>query len=501
MSVHFADLCFISATGAGCLDDAIRVALCCLIATIGSHAGLEMAERWRGASGAGARIWLIGSAVTLGGSLWTMQFMGLLAARVRLPIGYDPIATVASLGIAVAMVGLGLWIGRGGALSVGRMAVAGLVVGLGVAATHKVGLAAMPLPGHLAHHPGLWSLSLLIAVAAAFVALWLSLTARGTWRRGLAALIMAVVLCGMHYTAVAGTEGLVDPSVTSASGRAAGPLAAAVAAAALALLGLAIICAMVDRRLFAAAGHEAEALRAANTKLEAMQMEIVRRLCRAGEFRDTDTGEHVDRIGLMAHRLALAAGCSAGVADDLLKAAPLHDIGKIGISDVILLKPGRLTASERDAMEKHATIGHTILAGSGIRLLDLAAEIARDHHERWDGTGYPARLAGEAIPLASRIVAIVDVFDALMSRRPYKEPWPLEEIAGHIRAEAGRHFDPRLVDAFLADLPGMLAISQRHASAWPRPAAAASNQADDPGAVTRPPAAPAASNVVALRPV
>jgi putative two-component system response regulator len=144
----------------------------------------------------------------------------------------------------------------------------------------------------------------------------------------------------------------------------------------------------------------------------------------------------------------------------LRDAAPLHDIGKVGIPDAILLKPGKLTPEEWTIMQRHAEIGGQILADSGFLLLDLARTIALTHHEKWDGSGYPARLRGEAIPLAGRIVAIADVFDALTSERPYKPAWPIEKAVALITEGAGRHFDPALVPLFARELPGLLEIRE-----------------------------------------
>jgi putative two-component system response regulator len=188
-------------------------------------------------------------------------------------------------------------------------------------------------------------------------------------------------------------------------------------------------------------------------ELRQTQLEIVSRLGRAVESRDADTGLHVDRMAELSHRLALAAGLPEAQAELLGHAAVLHDIGKVGIPDRILRKPGRFDAAERAVMETHTTIGAGILAGSASPLIELAAVIARSHHERWDGTGYPDRLRGEAIPLAARICAVCDVFDALVSARPYKAAWPLQDALAELAAQRARQFDPALVDAFLALVP------------------------------------------------
>jgi HD-GYP domain-containing protein (c-di-GMP phosphodiesterase class II) len=194
---------------------------------------------------------------------------------------------------------------------------------------------------------------------------------------------------------------------------------------------------------------ERAARRARTADLHAAQLELVARLAKAAESRDEDTGEHIERIGSMARRLALAIGVPAEEAEQLGHAAALHDVGKIAIPDAVLLKPGKLDAQEWEIMRSHAELGAEVLAGSASPVLQVAERIARTHHERWDGTGYPNGLAGEAIPLEGRIVAVCDVFDALTSRRPYKEPWPVEEALAELRRGAGSHFDPALVEAFL----------------------------------------------------
>jgi CHASE2 domain-containing sensor protein len=200
-----------------------------------------------------------------------------------------------------------------------------------------------------------------------------------------------------------------------------------------------------------------ERVRERTHQLRETQLEILRRLARAAEWRDEETGAHVERIGLLTQRLALRIGLDEDEAELLLHASTAHDVGKIGIPDRILLKPGRLTPEERTEMERHALIGAAMLGESDSPLLQLAETIARTHHERWDGTGYPAGLAGEDIPLAGRICAIVDVFDALVSERPYKHAWDLTEALDLLEAERGRHFDPELADAFLAIAPAAYA--------------------------------------------
>jgi CHASE2 domain-containing sensor protein len=184
-------------------------------------------------------------------------------------------------------------------------------------------------------------------------------------------------------------------------------------------------------------------------ELHEAQLEIVRRLALAAEQRDEETGAHIDRISERCYELARAIGLPEDEAELIRHASVLHDVGKIGIPDRILLKPGPLDPSEWEIMKTHAAVGASILAGSATPLLQLGETIALTHHERWDGSGYPQGLAAEAIPLAGRICAICDVYDALRSERPYKRAWSREEALAEITRERGSHFDPHLVDAFL----------------------------------------------------
>jgi putative two-component system response regulator len=184
-------------------------------------------------------------------------------------------------------------------------------------------------------------------------------------------------------------------------------------------------------------------------ELERTRLQIIQTLGKAAEYKDNETGMHVVRMSYFARELALAAGYPEAFADMLLSAAPMHDIGKIGIPDAVLRKPGKLDAEEWAVMRTHSEIGAQILEGSQGELLQMAARIARCHHEKWNGGGYPAGLAGEAIPLEARMVAIADVFDALTSVRPYKSAWSFEDAMQLIRNESGQHFDPVLVEHFL----------------------------------------------------
>ncbi len=185
------------------------------------------------------------------------------------------------------------------------------------------------------------------------------------------------------------------------------------------------------------------------TELENAQAETVRRLAMAVEFRDEDTGAHIERIGRLSARLAQEIGMDQDFCTRLRYAAPLHDVGKVAIPDAILLKPGPLTPEERAIVETHAEEGHRLVGGSSSSILDLAATIALSHQEKWDGSGYPRGLVGDEIPLEGRIVAVADVFDALTSDRVYRKAFSVEEAVRMMRAERARHFDPVLLDAFM----------------------------------------------------
>jgi putative two-component system response regulator len=189
-------------------------------------------------------------------------------------------------------------------------------------------------------------------------------------------------------------------------------------------------------------------LRQRNIELEEAKQETLRRLALAAEYRDDETFEHTERVGRTAAQLAAQLGLSDREIKLIRQAAPLHDVGKLGVSDALLLKPGRLTPAEFEHVKRHVADGATILAGSSSDVLNMAEEIARHHHEWWDGTGYPQGLKGTEIPLSARIVALADVFDALTHTRPYKEAWPVDDAVAQIVSESGAHFDPLVVDAF-----------------------------------------------------
>ena len=196
----------------------------------------------------------------------------------------------------------------------------------------------------------------------------------------------------------------------------------------------------------------------ATREVRAREHETLLKLAKAGEYRDQGTGNHIQRMAKYARLIAEALRLTAMECDEIEAAAPMHDIGKIGIPDHILQKPGRHTPEEREIMRRHAAIGHEILAGSPSRYLQMGAVIALGHHEKFDGTGYPQGLAGSQIPLPARIVAVADVFDALTSVRPYKKAWSFQAALDFVKAESGRHFDPDCVHAFETRLDAVARI-------------------------------------------
>ena len=200
-------------------------------------------------------------------------------------------------------------------------------------------------------------------------------------------------------------------------------------------------------------------------ELRATRLEIVQRLGLAAEYKDNETGLHVIRMSHFSRIIGIAAGLSDAEADDLLHAAPMHDVGKIGIPDRILQKPGPLDPDEWAIMQSHVTIGAEIIGEHEGGMLALARQIALTHHEKYDGTGYPNKLRGDQIPLVGRIVAIADVFDALTSKRPYKKAWSEDEALTFLREQRGRHFDPALVDLFLGQMEAVRAVQERWAEA------------------------------------
>ncbi|HLA35309.1 MAG TPA: HD domain-containing phosphohydrolase [Rhodocyclaceae bacterium] len=203
-------------------------------------------------------------------------------------------------------------------------------------------------------------------------------------------------------------------------------------------------------------------VREATAEVREREQETIVRLARAAEFRDPETGSHILRMAHYSHLMAKYLGWDEERQDMLLKAAPMHDVGKLGTPDHILLKPGKLTTEEFDIMKRHAVIGWEILKDSTSPILCLAAEIALTHHEKFDGTGYPNGLAGEAIPASGRIVAVADVFDALTSARPYKPAWEIERAFALLRESSGTHFDPECIEAFFIMQDEILDVRERY---------------------------------------
>jgi putative two-component system response regulator len=209
------------------------------------------------------------------------------------------------------------------------------------------------------------------------------------------------------------------------------------------------------------AAHLSAEVQVATRAIVLRERELIMRLSRAAEFRDPETGGHIQRMAHYAALIARQLGESDAFQQDLLTAAPMHDIGKLGTPDHILLKRSALTPDEQVEMRRHAEIGGRILAETDSPLLRLACEIAETHHEKYDGSGYPRGLKGDAIPLGGRIVAVADVFDALNSTRPYKHAWPIAESRAYLEQHSGGHFDPRCVQAFVSGWDEVVAIRAR----------------------------------------
>ncbi|MEH6626423.1 MAG: DUF3369 domain-containing protein [Motiliproteus sp.] len=199
-----------------------------------------------------------------------------------------------------------------------------------------------------------------------------------------------------------------------------------------------------------------------NAVIKESNKEVIYRLGEVIETRSEETGYHVKRVALYSELLAQLVGLSEEDAEVIKQASPLHDIGKVGVPDAVLNKPGKLDAAEWEVMKTHAQLGHDILQGSGNQLLDIAAEIAVSHHEKWNGSGYPNGLTEEQIPMSGRIVALADVFDAVGSWRCYKKPWPLEDILELLKKGSGEHFDPHLVDLFFDNFDKFMEIRDQY---------------------------------------
>jgi len=220
-----------------------------------------------------------------------------------------------------------------------------------------------------------------------------------------------------------------------------------------------------QKRLEDRASWLAEEVLKATDEIVRRERETILRLSRAAEFRDPETGDHIQRMAHYSWMIAVRLGLPLEQQQLILEAAPMHDVGKVGIPDHILLKPGKLDDAEFAIMKQHPVMGHQILSDSASPLLQMAASIALSHHEKFAGGGYPLGLKGDAIPLVGRIVAVADVFDALTSARPYKPAWEMDRALQFMRDQRGLHFDPECVDAFLGQLDEVRAVRQRFAAA------------------------------------
>jgi len=217
------------------------------------------------------------------------------------------------------------------------------------------------------------------------------------------------------------------------------------------------------KELEAEVAARTKSLEQAMLNLKAASIETINRLTRAAEYKDEDTGAHIVRMSLYSEAVARSIGLDEATTENILLSAPMHDLGKISTPDHILLKPGKFDADEWEIMKQHAVVGAKILTGSDSEIIKLGEVIARSHHEKWDGSGYPDGLKGEQIPIAARIVAIADVFDALSSERPYKKAFSEDKTFSIIKEGRGSHFDPNVVDAFFAAQEEILAIKQKYA--------------------------------------
>lgn len=217
-----------------------------------------------------------------------------------------------------------------------------------------------------------------------------------------------------------------------------------------------------ERELEREVARRTKELKKTLVMLKETSLETIFRLSMAAEYKDRETGAHIQRMSHYSAAVAREMGLDKGITESILYAAPMHDIGKIGIPDYILLKEDDLDAGEWEFMKQHTIIGSRILHGSKQELIKMAEVIALTHHEKWDGTGYPQRLKGKNIPIAGRITAIADVFDALISKRPYKEPYSIEKSLKIIKENKGKHFDPDVVDAFLDIKQEVLSIVEQY---------------------------------------
>lgn len=218
-----------------------------------------------------------------------------------------------------------------------------------------------------------------------------------------------------------------------------------------------------QRKLADKAKWLADEVHKATRDIREREQEVIFRLAKAAEYRDPETGGHIKRMAHYSKHIANQLGMDVAIQNLILEAAPMHDIGKVGIPDAILLKPGKLDEAEFELMKEHARFGYDILHGSPSKLLQLGAVIALSHHEKYDGSGYPNKLQGDQIPIYGQIIAVADVFDALTSERPYKRAWTIDAALDLIKDGVGKHFSPQCVNAFLSDWDSVLEIKERFA--------------------------------------
>jgi NO-binding membrane sensor protein with MHYT domain len=432
------------------------VILSFVIMFFGSYTFLDMVERMQ-ARKPRRYFWQVSASSALGISISAMHFIGILSAKATIPFDYTTGLSPLTFLIPIVFIAIGLYPIRENKTSSLNFILYGFVVFVGIEAMSRISIASLNISADLSRSFYLQIASGFIGLFASVLILWLCIKPYRVWQRLLIAFILAVVVCEMNYLdmySVIIKTNLPPFFIEQANG----PLAIIIAVPTLTLLILSVVLVDIDRYLCNNARKEAEKREILHLDLESTRKTVVNLLCSASEFRDGDTGAHVSRIAQIAHALAEESGCDPKLSAHILDASALHDIGKIGIPDSILLKPGKLDHQEWNIMKNHAKIGYRLLANTGLPLLDLAAEIAISHHEKWDGSGYPHGLSGEDIPLSGRIVAIADVFDALLSRRPYKEPWNIEIVIAHIESESGRHFDPLLVEIFIKNIDKMVEI-------------------------------------------
>jgi diguanylate cyclase len=418
MRFELMGLCFTSGeSGLPFSHDPWLVALSYLTAAFGSYVALDMVERLRSTSGRARLVWHAGAAAALGGGIWSMHFIGMLAFRAAVPLSYDPAITAASLAIAIVFVAAGVEVVRRGATVPARLLSAGLLVGLGVAAMHYTGMAALRLPGSVAYEPLWFAASVAIAVAAASVALILAFALREAWQRAAAALAMAFAICGMHYTGMRATVILLDPLAALGDPVSQAPLATAVAAGTYGLLILALVAVFADRRLTAAAAREADRLRAINRALE---QEVAERQRVEGELKVARDGLEqrvMERTRDLEDARARAEAASRAKSDFLANMShelrtPLNAI--IGFAELLEFNSARepLTAKQGRSVEQIAKSGRHLL-----RLIDEVLDLARVEAGRLTLSLEAVEVAGVVDEVASTLQAVAEAAEVTIHVR------------------------------------------------------------------------------------